>query len=393
MGVMPEPQQLKLFLVGTEFFRSTGGIQCVNRMLWRAFADIARRMPCSVEIFSFGDCAEAPPAEFARIGFAWHAFGRNRLAMAARLGQRALAAQPHVVLFTHAHLIALAQVVQAAAPGSRLAALGHGIEVWEHLSLAQRAGLARCRSVVAPSRFTREKLIAVNGVPAEVCRVIPHGLPPEWSAQACALRDASRPGRVLLSVARMNRADAPKGLDVVLRAMPRILRAVPEARCLLAGDGDDRPRLECLARELGVANRVEFRGELRQAELAACYREADVFVLPSWKEGFGIVFLEAMWHALPVVAARAGGAVEAVEDDVTGLLLPPDSPEQTGAAVSGLLLLDGERRRLGEAGRRRVLREFLFEHFTARWENWLLGVAPEALRVAQTWRARLAASR
>jgi glycosyltransferase involved in cell wall biosynthesis len=237
-------------------------------------------------------------------------------------------------------------------------------------------------SVIAPSSYTRQKLLEVNGVAPERAVVLHHGLAPEWSAGRSVTRGPHR-GSNLLAVTRMSLADACKGLDVLIAAMPRILERCPDARLRIAGGGEDRPRLEQIAREKGVAQQVTFLGELDEVALHEEYERSAVFVLPSRKEGFGIVFLEAMWHGLPVVAARAAGALDVVEDEVTGILVPPEAIEQLASAASGLLLLPEERERLGAAGRKRVEERFLFCQFAERWHHWLASVAPEAIYLAR----------
>jgi len=134
---------------------------------------------------------------------------------------------------------------------------------------------------------------------------------------------------------------------------------------------------------LGVASAVEFRGEMDASGLLRAYREADLFVLPSKGEGFGIVFAEAMCCGLPVVAARAAATPEVVADGETGILVPPEIPEALGSAVAGLLLLTDERLRMGVAARRRVERHYLYPQFVARWHHWLARCLPEAVYLAR----------
>jgi len=375
-------QEFRLFLIGSEFFREPGGIQYVNRELLRAFESFGRKIPTALEVLSLNDLPEAG-ADRLPAGARWHACERRRATAVQTMTRRASRAQPHVALFTHVSLLALAAIVRILSPRTRIALLGHGIEVWKPLDLLLRAEVARAHAVVVPSRYTRDKIIECNGARPEQVSVIAHGLSAEWTGANAGLPPAQRSGRVLLSVTRLVQSDAQKGVDVVLRAMPRILERCPEARYVVVGDGNDRPRLESLAATLGVQDRVEFRGKLQDEELRCSYREADVFVLPSQTEGFGIVFAEAMWHGLPVVAARAAGTLDVVEDGVTGILVPPDEPAQLSSAVSGLLLLPEERARLAAAGRARVEREFLSAHFAERWHRWLVSVAAEEAYLAR----------
>ncbi|MCL4524204.1 MAG: glycosyltransferase family 4 protein [Acidobacteria bacterium] len=381
---MTAQQRFRIFLVGTEFFREQGGIQFVNRELLRVLAEFARETPTDVEVFSLNDPPGGLPAEYELpAGFQWRGFARRKVGMVLKLEQRLWRAQPHLVLFTHVHLAALAGLARLAARRARIGVLGHGVEVWKKLGVQIAYGLRLADAVVAPSEFTRAKMVEVNGVAPEHMTVIAHGLSAEW---VNTFQRSARPkstGCTLLSVTRLVRADTQKGVHVVLRAMPEILRRCPEARYVIVGDGNDRAALEQLAAKLGIAGRVEFRGELSNEGLCRAYQEADVFVLPSQQEGFGLVFLEAMYSGLPVVAARSGSAPNVVEDGVTGILVAPEDEKQIVSAVSGLLLMPEERRRMGAAGRKLVEDKYLFAHFAARWQRWMEEVAPEAVRAAR----------
>ena len=170
--------------------------------------------------------------------------------------------------------------------------------------------------------------------------------------------------RVILTVARL---DQRKGHDVVLRALARL--DAPDVVYLIAGRGREEARLRALAGACGVADRVRFAGFIPEADLAGVYNLCDVFAMPNRVtegtalagdvEGFGISFVEAGACGKPVVAGRSGGAVEAVLDGETGLLVDPRSDQETAEAIQRLLEDPAEARRLGEAGRRRA--EALFD--------------------------------
>ncbi len=172
---------------------------------------------------------------------------------------------------------------------------------------------------------------------------------------------------VILSVCRL----VPrKGLDIVLKALPSLLESFPRLQYWIAGDGPQRTALGRLAQTLKVDHAVSFLGDLSHIKssgniphLPELYRQASIFVLPTrvdsetGPEGFGIVYLEASASGLPVVAARSGGAAEAVLENETGLLVPPDDPPALTEALSRLLNDSEMRQRLGRAGRRWVERE------------------------------------
>ena len=144
-----------------------------------------------------------------------------------------------------------------------------------------------------------------------------------------------------------------KNVATLLAAMTRLSN---QAVLRVVGTGPDLARLELRARELGLGRRIEFLGHVAFDRLAGEYRRADIFCLPSLQEGFGIVFLEAMAAGLPIVAARAAAVPELVSDGESGILVAPDSPGDLAAALDRLLSDPGERRRLGETGRRQVTR-------------------------------------
>jgi phosphatidylinositol alpha-1,6-mannosyltransferase len=177
--------------------------------------------------------------------------------------------------------------------------------------------------------------------------------------------------RFLLTVSRLAPSEQRKGIDQTIRAMPRLLRRHPELSYVIAGEGADRARLEDLAVERGVAKHVTFVGRVPDEDLPAFYSACEIFVLPSTKEGFGIVFLEAMYHAKACVGARAGGAQEVIAHGETGLLAEPDDVASLTEALSVLLADPLKCSRMGEAGRRRFEEHFSPSTFRSRVEKVL----------------------
>ena len=149
-----------------------------------------------------------------------------------------------------------------------------------------------------------------------------------------------------------------KGIGNVVAALTRL----PGVELVVAGGGDaddlehdpEARRLSALARELGVADRVELRGRIERSAVPELLRSADVVACVPWYEPFGIVPLEAMACGIPVVASSVGGLIDTVVDGVTGLHVPPRSPDRVAEAVSALLASPQLRARLGAAGAERV---------------------------------------
>jgi len=387
-------RRLRVLLVATEFFRNHGGIQNINRLLVRAFCALGVRTPLALDVFSFTDGPEHIPAGFPSADgegeettVRWHAAGRSRAAMSWQLTECLVGSAPDLVLFTHVALLPLARLVRSLAPAARVAVLAHGTEVWHPLPRRPARELLQVDAFASPSEFTARKLTEVHGIPRERVAVLPHGLDPAWAAacdaagQEHSLRVA---GQILLSVTRLSRADtAGKGVDLVLQAMPTVLQSYPDARYVVAGGGGDLPRLKEAVRRLSLENAVQLLGPCSGEELRRAYSAADIFVLPTQVEGFGVVFLEAMFNRLPVVAVRASATPEVVEDGVAGLLVAPEDSPALAAALCSLLANRERRQAMARAGRSRVERLYAFDSFVARWERWLAAQVPEAVYVAR----------
>jgi glycosyltransferase involved in cell wall biosynthesis len=159
-----------------------------------------------------------------------------------------------------------------------------------------------------------------------------------------------------------------KGHDALLDCWTRVAQAVPGARLVVAGEGDDRARLQDKARGLGLDGLVDFLGEVAPARLPALYRGCAFFVMPSRDEGFGLVYLEAMRAGRACLAA-AGAAEEVVLHERTGLIVPYGAPAALEAALVRLFLRPEERDALGRAGAALFAERFTEERFRRRfWE-------------------------
>ena len=233
----------------------------------------------------------------------------------------------------------------------------HGFTV-ELLKRLQRWYVGRARAVIVPSRYFRG-LVAGWGVPEKKSRVIYNAV--DLAAyQDLPSREEIRArlglaGRVVLTAARLT---PWKGVNRLIAALPAWREAVPGTNLVIVGDGPERANLERLAHEVGVAEAVTFVGQVPHEWMPLYLRAADVFVLYSGYEGLPHVVLEAMAAGVPVVASRKGGIPEVIGDGVTGLLVEWGDETVLADTVERVLCDAALARRLGEAGRARVERDF-----------------------------------
>lgn len=348
-------------------FSGVGGIEMYNRQIVRAFLELGQERGFSVTTLIRNDRSEdvddryIPRGATAPIGFQ-----RRSVLFGAAALRSAIRERPDLIVLGHVHFARLARLLKALSPSSRLWCLVYGIEVWNPLRSSVRRGLALAEKVLSISDYSRRELARNGGVALDRIDLLPCALDPVWQAQYAPREgDPSTPEGppTILTVARLLDCERYKGVDAVIRALPEVRRRVPDVVYEVVGDGDDRPRLEALAREIGVADRVRFRGRVWPDQLAAAYRKCTVFAMPSSKEGFGIVFLEAALFGKPSVGGNHGGTPEVVEEGVTGLLAEPGDGPGISAQIVRLLTDEAERVRMGTAARIRLLERFTYASF------------------------------
>jgi len=249
--------------------------------------------------------------------------------------------------------------------GKPYAVIVHGLDLRSAASHPRKKRLAArvlkgAKLVAANSRATAAELAAFGFDPSAALVLTP-AVDTDLERETLDLGVEGE--KILLSVGRF----VPrKGFDRLIRLLPELRKACGDVTLVLAGAGAEEDRLRNEAVLSGVDAHVKFVIAPERGTVASLYRAADVFALAVRAskddvEGFGIVLLEAALFGLPVVSTRAGGVPEAVEHGVTGLLVDPDSESELFEALKGLLNDPAAAKRLGDAGRARVLRDFAWE--------------------------------
>ena len=229
----------------------------------------------------------------------------------------------------------------------------------ERRAAAERQVINHASTVVVSTDIEREdiqKLYGSNGTPIEV-------IPPGVDANLFQPMDKDEARKRLglpdrKTILYVGRVEPLKGLDILLGAMP-LLQDTPAVHLLIVGGNPDEDaefeRLNMLAKRLDISDIVTFTGSVNQEELPAYYSAADIFVLPSWYESFGLVALEAMSCGTPVVVSRVGGLKTFVEHGKTGYLVPWRCPEAFARSLETLLANPSLRDAMGSEARDRAL--------------------------------------
>jgi phosphatidylinositol alpha-1,6-mannosyltransferase len=319
---------VRILHLGTDSYGGYGGIALYNRELIAAMAS----HPSVDEVvvvprIIVGPC-EAIPENVTFVTAA----ARGRLAWLNAL--RKMRGRFDLVVCAHVNLLPLVQLI-----AKRPLLMLYGIEAWKPLRdpLSNRL-LRDVRGVVSISDVTRERFAGWSHYPGPSL-LLPNSIRAEWYGIRPRNPDLiARYGlegkRVLLTLGRVVAAERYKGFDEVLEVLADL---DDDVVYLIAGGGNDVPRLKRLASDLGIADRVVFTGLFPEEEKTDLYNLADVYVMPSRGEGFGFVFLEAMACGVPVIASRLDGGREAVRGGQLGQLVDPSNPAEILVAIRDAL--------------------------------------------------------
>ncbi len=261
---------------------------------------------------------------------------------AARLLRAARRERPALVISAHPHFAPAAAWLKRTL-SIPAAVSAYGVEVWDLPRGRVRRALGRVDMILPISNFTRGKMEAGIGIPEERFRVIPVTFDGErFSPGPAPAGLRQRYGidpkdRVLISVCRLVVSRLDKGYSRVIEILPRLLPDFPGLRFLIVGEGDDRPNVERRVRELGLEGRVILTGYISDEELPDHYRMADGFAMPSLREGFGIVFLEAMGCGKRCLGGNRDAAADALRGGELGILVDPESPKELEVGLRRLL--------------------------------------------------------
>ncbi len=267
---------------------------------------------------------------------------------------------------------------------THIVALTHGHEVWWSkvwpFTLAMKIISRHVNHLTYLGEFTRSAITkSVTKEAAQSMVKIAPGIDTDHFSPVSADQIREELGlthkKVIVSVGRLVHR---KGQDVLIEAMPAIIKEVPQAHILMIGEGPYRSYLENRVQALGLQERVTFIGRIQYADLPRHICAGDLFVMPSRSrlaglevEGLGIVYLEASACGLPVIAGNSGGAPDAVLDGETGLVVDGTKKADVAAAVVELLLDPDRAKAMGIAGRQWIIQEWRWEIWSARFAELL----------------------
>lgn len=329
---------MKTLLVSPELFRADGGIARIMRLYLKALCENAQPGD-AIRSLALNDAPAADPrlARYATSSLK-ESFGCNGSKLNFIRRVLSLAGESDRVICGHLRQLPVLWGAQQLNRNLSYYLVAHGIEVWRPFPALETRALHGATRIFCVSDYTRRQLKRFcPTLDSARLVVLPNTLDPHFAHRdATSASPSPAGGPRILTVTRLSSADSYKGVDTLIEALPLVRRQHPAATLRIIGGGDDRPRLETLARDRGVASAVEFAGMVDDDALRAAYAACDLFALPSRREGFGLVFLEAMVHGKPCLGARAAGIPEVINDRV-GVLAEYGNIPDIAAAVNDLV--------------------------------------------------------
>jgi len=351
----------RLLFAAVSLRKGSGGIAELSRQVFRSLREMHQNGQIELNVHVLEE-AGPPEDDDLLTGDNLHFirwFGGHRWKFALSL----VAANSDLQLMDHVGLARLPGLMPRFLRKNYLLLI-HGIEIWDNHRADYRRSAMKASLLIANSEYTAGKVRAryPNLPEIQVChpgKDIPVGgrhagddgvNRPHGGLQQDP-QGGLQPGpHAILIVGRLSAEQNHKGHDHLLEAMPLILQSVPDAQLVIAGEGDDQPRLENKVRELGLTDQVIFTGWVEEDELHRLYADCAVFAMLSTGDGFGLVFLEAMAHGTACVGLKTGSAAEIIEDGKTGVLVDRDDPRELAERLTEILSDPVHRTRLGQAG-------------------------------------------
>lgn len=318
---------MKYLFLYLSAFSSVGGIQRFNRLFMKA----GEEADLNFRAISLYD-TKSDSNYFKSVNFTGHANKKFKFLTNSLI--RILGSDCIIIGHINLYLLGIAALILR----KKVLVITHGIEVWENRNIGKNFLLKKASKVLCVSNYTKDKLVKEQGVSVENIDVVFNAIDPGFTALADKIKETSSKNenkKTILSVCRLSSDEKYKGYDKVMEALPLIISSGTDVKYIIAGRWDEPEftRIKQLIQKLDLKGVVEIAGEVNDEELVRYYSIADLFIMPSKGEGFGIVFLEALYCGLPVIAGNRDGSVEPLMKGDLGILVDPDSRDEIAVAI------------------------------------------------------------
>lgn len=329
-----------ILFLSPETFSGKGGIQRMSSIMVYLLWSLGKKNDWNIKLNSLNDHADELTNPYLPSS-CFSGFNRNKTMFTLRSLMNGMKA--NIIILAHVNLSLLGIFIRILNPGCKIWLIAHGIEVWRPLQYGKKLIWTIADRFICVSNHTKNKVIALHRVNPKCCTVLNNipdpflKLPQKFNKPNYLLKRYGLKGteKVILTLSRISASEQFKGYDKVFKAISSIKTDPAELIYLLAGpcDKNERKRIDQLILTYNLQKNVILTGYIEESELVDHYLLADLFVLPSVKEGFGIVFVEAMGCGLPVICGNRDGSADAVRHHLMGTCIDPHDLDALELAI------------------------------------------------------------
>ncbi len=335
-------------------FKFTGGLEKFNSAFLKAFYELS--LVRSLDFFALSLQDEYPDERYIP-GTNFKGLKSNNLFFLLTAIIKIF--QYDLIILGHINLAIIGVIQKILFRNKPLIIIVHGIEVWDELSIIKKTLLKKSDLILAVSNFTRNKIIEKHLIEPAKIKIFPNTLDPYFTAPEIFSKpkellkryNISLNTNVLLTVARLFSVEKYKGYDKVISILPNVLKEFPDSVYIIIGkyNLEEKRRLEEIIKKENLTTKVIFTGFIPEDELVEHYLLSDLYVMPSKKEGFGIVFIEAMSCGVPVVTGKNCGSDDINVQFEHSVGADPDNQYELGDVILSMLrdkISDNERKNM-----------------------------------------------
>lgn len=319
-------------------FSETGGIEKVCRVVGKALFEFGLRHDRSVGVISMHDKQSDAGGNAYFPSELFKGYGGNKVKAFAGMIRAGIKSK--LVVFSHINLLPVARVIRMLNPGVKLVMFCHGIEVWGK-GVQPNKHLQDLNALWMVSRFTLERTKSLHQLQKPAVAVLNNPLDPllelpvkngKVIKQRLGIPENAA---VLFTLTRMNSGEQYKGYDKVITALAKLTEDGEDLHYVIGGkyDASEAAKVKQTVEAYNLTGRVHLLGFIPDADLPGYFDMADIYIMPSTEEGFGIVFIEAMHYGTRVIAGNRDGSVDALQDGALGCLIDPDDADEIYRAV------------------------------------------------------------
>lgn len=356
-------------------FSATGGIEKVCKILGKVLQDINPKID-KISILSSHDTSiQARNNPYFPTDI-FIGYNNNRLKFI--LNSLIKGKNADLIIISHVNILPLAWLIKKLLSKKKLIMIAHGIEVWSLPLGYKKKMLTICDEIICVSEFTRQKVSEINEIKKVKLSVINNCIDPFLINQKSAdvidfLR--KRYGvlpeeKIMFTLTRMDANERYKGYDRVIEAMAGLTNLYPNLKYIIGGSYDETEKkyIDDILKQLKMEDKVVFTGFIKNEEFNNHFLMSDFYIMPSYGEGFGIVFIEAMYFGLPVIAGNKDGSVDALLNGELGILIDPMNVEEIKSAIE-MVMKDSEKY---IPDNKLLLDNFGYQQFKNKWEKVIL---------------------